>query len=785
MIIMELTEETGQIRAKAFGAKADYIIIPALYAVTLVIHILMTLCTTIFNLTPDEYSVTAVAALANGYNWHDTVCTGGYYGYFQSIFYIPVFGMTDDPYMRYRIMLIINGVLVSFVPVIAYWISSREFGIKRLFSVLFALICGWYPAYMLLTKYTWNESMCILLMWVFALLIFRGLSSSGKVSKQIFSVLGGLTLAAAYATHGRMLALLAAGIVLQLVVFFSMRKTRIFCFTGFFGAAALGFAGDYFIKHSIQSVLWRIDDGVTPTNTIEKMLSRLFQVGEGGAGLAEGVSGENFLNTLVGHLFYFISSTWGFGAICIAAVVSAIVLYYRKRPKKSEPAIAEQSAESGMPIDKKTAIFMWFALLAMGAIFVVSVCFKATSTLLTERGDTMIYGRYTEIFYPIAILAGLTVIYKNIFGTVQSFVAMCIASAINVMTVLWVMPVVTSADRFVSAMIMNIAPLRYGEGMRALLTQESFIKIIITTMSMLFLWLLVGIIRRNDKNIQVFFSVPLAALLLYSGIYGYVCYTVPQSKNAANGANKIAAAIELVYGDFDSVTCCNLTRERYVKGQFLYPDLDVKVVSSASALRRLDTLPDIIIATDSDVLATQVKGIYLVGSAAADMQVYAGNAETAEKLRAKGLRVAAQGEITYVPADIPATANVQRTGLSDGNANYPGGNVNYDIPENSEATVVIPGGAAVYTDYVNLPLAGSYLFIVNGSGVDRGRISLTSSKGADNMEYEIIEQTENTLCVKAAISGKTENVRFKLSGTNGEPIEVDSLTIKRSYETAE
>lgn len=767
---MEITEESSQKR----GAKADIIIMPALYAATLVIHILMTLCTTIFNLTPDEYSVTAVAALANGYNWHDTVCTGGYYGYFQSLFYIPVFGMTEDPYMRYRIMLIINGALVSLVPVIAYWISSRDLGIGRGFSVLFALICGWYPAYMLLTKYTWNETMCILLIWVFALLIFRGMSAGGRVSKQVYSVLGGLTLVAAYATHGRMLALVAAGAVLQLVVFFSMRKTRVFCFTGFFGALVLGITGDYFIKHRIQSILWRVDDGVTPTNTIEKMLSKLFEVGEGGAGFAEGVSGENFLNTLIGHLFYFISSTWGFGAICIVAVISAIILYYRKRPKKSALA-AEQSAESGMPIDKKTAVFMWFTLFAMGAIFVVSVCFKATSTLLTERGDTVMYGRYTEIFYPVALLAGLTVIYKNLFGIVHCFVSMCVASAINVMTVLWVMPVVTGADRFVSAMIMGIAPLRYGEGMREMLTQQSFIKLIITTMSMLFLWILVVIIRRNDKKIQIFFSFPLAALLLYSGIYEYFCYTVPQSKNAANGAIKINAAIELFYDDFDSVTCCAVTRERYVKGQFLYPELDVKVVTTASGLRKLETLPDIIIAADTDILAAQVKGLYLVGSAAADMQVYAGSAEAAEKLRAKGLRVADEGEITYVPADLPATTNVQKTGIDEALG------VNYAYPEGSSATAVVPGGAAVYTDYVNLPLAGSYMFVVEGRGVDRGRITLTSNKGADSLEYEVTEQTENRLCVKVTVTGKTENVRFKLSGTSGEPTEVDSLTIKRSY----
>ena len=73
------------------------------------------------------------------------------------------------------------------------------------------------------------------------------------------------------------------------------------------------------------------------------------------------------------------------------------------------------------------------------------------------------------------------------------------------------------------------------------------------------------------------------------------------------------------------------------------------------------------------------------------------------------------------------------------------------------------------------------MFVVEGRGVDRGRITLTSNKGADSLEYEVTEQTENRLCVKVTVTGKTENVRFKLSGTSGEPTEVDSLTIKRSY----
>ena len=71
----------------------DWFLMLALYAVTLTLHILMTQVTTMFNLTPDEYAVTGVAAWFNGLDWSKTVSAGGYYGYFQSLFYVPVFKM--------------------------------------------------------------------------------------------------------------------------------------------------------------------------------------------------------------------------------------------------------------------------------------------------------------------------------------------------------------------------------------------------------------------------------------------------------------------------------------------------------------------------------------------------------------------------------------------------------------------------------------------------------------------------------------------------------------------
>ena len=149
-------DETIHVRAKIIERlKSDAFIMIVIYAAALTLHVLV------------PGAVPAIAAYINGLDWSPTVSTGGYYGYFQSLFYIPVFWVTDDPYLRYQLMLMINGVLMSFVPVIAYWLSRRAFDVSRPAAAVFSLICGLYPSYMLLTNFTWNETMCCLLPWVF------------------------------------------------------------------------------------------------------------------------------------------------------------------------------------------------------------------------------------------------------------------------------------------------------------------------------------------------------------------------------------------------------------------------------------------------------------------------------------------------------------------------------------------------------------------------------------------------------------------------------------------
>lgn len=756
----EAKELTGK-RKKALCVP-DAAVMAALYAAALTLHLLMTRAATIFNLTPDEYSVTAIAAYLNGLDWSPTVSTGGYYGYFQSLFYVPVFWITDDPYLRYRLMLAVNGVLMSFIPVIAYWLTRRAFEVKKPAAAVFSLICGMYPSYMLLTNFTWNETMCGLLPWVFLLLLYKAYDCENTIKKQALSCLGGLTLAAAYAAHGRMLALAAAGVVLELVVFFSMKRTRLFCFSGFFGGTVVGLFADKLLKRFFQRALWNVGGGRSaPINTIEKMLPQLF--GEDGK-----FSVGRFFKTLIGHFFYFFSSTWGFGAVCVIAVIAAIVLYYRRRNR----ALAEDTNPEKTPfIGDKTAVLCWFSLLAVGAAFAVSVLFKSTSSLFDKRMDTAIYGRYTEMFYPVAILCTLVLIYKGGLPRWTGAAALGLNAFDLALTQIFTAPIVLDSETFVSAMVLGLAPLRYGEGIKELYTQTTFIKIYITVIVASILWAVVGGIGKLKRFRWAAVCVPLAGLMIYSGAYGYAKYTVPQAKNAQRAADIMSEAVDKLGGEFDEIVLFSVARDRYVKTQFLYPEMTVRVASSISAYRRLENKPEIVLAGIEETPELWFDELRLVGALGNSVHIYAASEGAYDWAVSKGFRLGESGLVTYTPAEINTTSAAVKTGHDEyADLDYAGAGEN--------VTLTLPKGTAAYTNYTHLQ-KGTYAFTVYGEGVGGGTVTLYADKGKTELPFELLTEKDGELCAAVSVDKKTENVRFTFTNTSGETVTVEKIVIRR------
>lgn len=747
----------------------DWFLMLALYFVTLVIHILMTQVTTIFNLTPDEYAVTAVAAWANGLDWSQTVSAGGYYGYFQSLFYIPVFSLVEDPMARYHVMLLINGFIMSFAPVIVYYLARKWFGVRKLSSVLIAVICGLYPSYLLLTKYTWNETMCCILPWVFALLMYRSLKSqkdrSGSARsifmQQLWAVLAGLTLMAAYATHGRMLAMTAAGAVLELVILFSMKR-RVFSLIGFYGSLAAGFLADKLLKGHIQKVLWLSDTKEKASvNTIENMFGRL-----------SGIDSEElmkFPQTLVGHFFYFFSSTWGFGAICMVLIISGIVMYYvsRKKAVKSDVVEIGAGGKTKTYISGSLAIFCWFALLVMGAIFVVSVCFKATSTVFDTRADTTIFGRYIETFFPIAIFAALVMIYRGRFSVAHSFSALLAAAGVFLLTeTITVSAVVgdgSATKSIVGAMILGIAPLRIGEGLKDAITPDTFIKIIALVMALLLAVVIVRLIRKRPEGMFNIIAIPLAALLIYTNLYCFDNYTVVQGKNASYSGKYATEALGMINGcEYNDILCFSMKNERYVKAQFLFPDMHVRLASSIKKLKELEKRPDFILADREDNLNMWMDDVVLVGDINHNIQLYACSDEAIGWVNEHGLETTDAGAMLYTGGNIPATNSVTRNGN----------------------TAELPQGSAVNTNYFVLYSAGSYTAEIRGSGVEQLTIALTSDKKAKDIPYEVISSEPGEMIIRFKATSKTENVQLKLTNKGGgSAVSVSEVRLSR-YDAA-
>jgi len=724
----------------------DIFIMLGIYFGALAIHLLLIQCATIFNLTPDEYSVSAIAAYVNGLDWSSTVSEGGYYGYLQGLLYAPVFVITDDPYLRYDLMLAINGALISFAPVIAYYLGRSVFGIKKGAAVLFALISGLYPSYMLLTKFTWNETLCDIIPWVFLLLVYKALSCGGA-KKQVLSVLGGLTLIAGYAAHGRMLALMAGGIALMLIVHFVMKR-KIFGFIGFFSGIGAGLAADIVLKKVFQNALWLVEQtGSAPTNTLENTLSRIFSAG--------GEIVSNFFKTLIGHLFYFITSTWGFGAVCIVVIISVLWKYFRALIKAKKTAHTEKTEI----LSDNEAILSLFTLLVMVAVFAVSAAFKCTSPHLEARCDTLIYGRYTEVFYPIAIFAALVLIRRGCYTLFHSLAALCSAAVINVLTVALVVPSVVSGTRMTSAMIMGLAPIRYGEKMKSLPTEQSFIKMMATTMIILMALLLIQFIIKKSGRIYLLYLLTLSAGLLYTNVYCYFNYNVTQGKNALVGAERMEQALSMVQGSGLYTVCFyDLASERYIKGQFILPEGEITLADSFYDLADLTERPHFMVADREDNLHAWIDDVYLVGSINNNMQLYACTDEAREWARSQGYSLSENGAVRYSGAELTASKT----------ASY------------EDGRVICPTGASAYTNYLTLYNAGTYRITVTGEGTDLGRtlINLTASKGERMLDYIITERSGGVLVIEFTVEQKLEGVRFELSNSNTEALVIESLVIE-------
>lgn len=602
-----------------------------MFAVSVVAHSLMAMCMELPAIDPDEIGVASIAAFYSGRDWSALMGQiSYYYGYIQAVLYTPLFLLFNNSYALYKACLVMNGILISLIPLIAYNLAAR-LGIDKVWKKLvIAFCCGSYITYIAHSKFLWNEAICSLLPWLLLWVMFMAMGSQKAISRIAWSAFAGLLCAVCYAAHPRLIAVVIAFVLTVLIVRISMNR-RILVLPVFFPALVAGFIGEHFAHEAIQQLVW---NGNASRNTLSAEAGRVLGlVGEGGF--------NRFISTLFGHLYTFMTSTAGLGAV--ALVVFFLLIFVRMREwrynlggttvdgvKVYEPSTKHKYSA------RLTALGI-YAFFAVGGSILLSALYMFNSSQIGEVKDFTMFGRCTDSVAPLAVILVLVFLFryrlnlKNIGWAAAIYAYVCF----GFFTVSCQM--ISSADEYMCSPVLGLMPWRIGEDYTQAFTPDSFI--IMTSVTFTVLALMAVFTACTRKSLTALISGMCCCLFLYTSVFAGTVYLPQTARENLKNTEPARSVSTLLYNETASpmIVAYNISSRDAGLVQFLNLNTRVAIV------RKAKNIPDncIIIADketklslgqDSyDYIGTQGGlSVYAYGEAARDYMKYKRSADVAD-----------------------------------------------------------------------------------------------------------------------------------------------------------
>lgn len=495
----------------------------SLYAFFLAIHTILSLAVYLPTIDPNEFSAAAVAAYFTGSDWSSAMSLNSYYyGFLQAALYTPIMLFTRDPFLQYKLMVILGGAILSLIPVLVYSTSFKIGARKPWQAGLCALICGGYVTYFAHSNFIWNETMAIFFPWFIAWIFFRIYHRySGKTAKVGSSLVFGAVLALAPAAHYRLYAVVLA-VFVTLILARAVFKKKIVRWVSFISSFVLFGALQKMASMALQSALWHTLDPSRLNNTPENFFANV------GAAMSDG-GVWRFIQTMLAQIFYFCVSSWGLGALGISLLVVIIVRLVKSRKEKAPPPFADEYVLFG--------IFAFFSVIF--TLF-ISCCYKFGSDAFYTQQDTILFGRYLDSVTPLAMLLALLFVFmyglklKHIAGGAA---ALLLSSAFYFA---FALPVTLGATTARMSPILAIYPLLIGENSTTVLDFTSVLAA--ASCAMCILALFVVIVSCAEKTKSVIISVFFLLSTIYSGIY-VGAYYIPLCTSESVSKNKVYTEI--------------------------------------------------------------------------------------------------------------------------------------------------------------------------------------------------------------------------------------------------
>lgn len=322
----------------------------------------------------DEMGYWSHAANMAGLQW--SIDGTSWYSYGYSLFLVPLFWISHNMYIVYKLALLLNAIasVISFL--ICYDISKRlSPDISHHVLVAISVMVIMYPSFLAQSYIAWSETILYLFIWILFWLMIRFEENQSIV----LSFLIGFFLGFIYLIHNRTIGILIAYCMVGLVWSFVKRINWKYYIISIVVMVIILMGSGWLKRLVTVKYVKNFEDAVISGNGMASVFEKLqtFTPIEAIKTLFLSVSGQVwYLLAATGLLIF-----WGI-VICVSQI---------KNRKKS--------------------FFHGFAILALAGTMGISgiwwMNFSNISTQETVRVDGLFYGRYNECVLGIFLLLGL------------------------------------------------------------------------------------------------------------------------------------------------------------------------------------------------------------------------------------------------------------------------------------------------------------------------------------------------------------------------------------------
>lgn len=533
-----------------------------LYALAVVMNALLAVFAELPSVYPDEINTAGVAALYSGRNWSSLLQKmGSGSGYVQALFYAPLFRVIRNPYALYKAMLIVNALIVGFIPLIVYHLAGK-FGVLRVRrKLLIAMCCGLYAAYITNSKFIWNEPLTCLFVWLLVLCLFNAWDKTDKSSRAVQSVLIGFLCAAAYASNKRLISIVAA-LILTVIFARMVLREKILNLPVFGITLLLSFTTEYFLRLSIDQTLWN--------NTASNVSDNI-------------INGTGSINRLFGvffsHIYAFMTSSVGTGALA-AAIFVVMLFSYLTEGVKAHTKTLEDGTKVYEPVKHKYStrliVFALFQFLAVGCTAMASAGF----TFGTGRNlqEAELFGRYTDNIAPFAIFLVLVYIFLYGIDLAKPFIGAGIYGYSCFCFAVAGYPMTEMSSSFMYSSLFGIFPTILGESAAE---GDSDMRYIIMSSFVLTLYaLMIVFVSCTRRHRTTLVTGTVLCVLVAATAYSSVIYLPQVCRQNSEELAPCKEVMRLLYNDSQSPPIIVYETEPKIAGtlQFLAPDTRVSVL---------------------------------------------------------------------------------------------------------------------------------------------------------------------------------------------------------------